>query len=93
MTSELRTLIELRDVIGLEFDCPKCHAKVLQPLHTNETRQTIHQCPSCGANWYLTERKTDAPDQISSFMETLESIAAHKDLYAKIRFCVACISK
>jgi hypothetical protein len=29
MTKEIRTLIELSDITGVEFECRKCEAKIL----------------------------------------------------------------
>ncbi len=89
MTSELRTLIDLVDVLGLEFDCPKCRATVLQPLHGAFDRKKLFSCPVCGEPWYLTERSTDAPDIVARFISTFKSLSDHKDIFAKIRLCIA----
>ena len=32
MTKETRTLIELKDILGTEIECPKCQAKVTIPI-------------------------------------------------------------
>lgn len=89
MTSEIRTSVEFQDVTGLEFECPKCHAKVLHPFHRGQNRKKISHCPICGENWYITQRPTDALDQIAAFIATFDALSAHKDIFAKIRLSVA----
>jgi hypothetical protein len=93
MTSELRTLVEFKDVLGIEFDCPDCHAKVLHPLGGDSPVKKIHHCPVCGRNWYLTERHTDAPDTVAAFIETFKSLANHKDIFAKLRLYIGAVPK
>ena len=89
MTTELRTLIDLKDIIGLEFGCPKCPAKVVQPFFIvkDQQRTQVLKCPSCGANWYATEHKTSAPDMLATLMQTFEAVASHSDVYASIKLC------
>lgn len=89
MTSELRTLIDLADVLGLEFECAQCGGTVLQPLHGNSHRKKLYHCPVCGAPWYPTERSTDAADVVAAFIDTFKSLAIHKDVLAKTRLCVS----
>jgi peptide subunit release factor 1 (eRF1) len=89
MTSELRTLVELQDIRGLELECPKCHAKFLYPLHNSPSRKKVCNCPGCGAPWFVTEHSSDAPDQILKFLSDLETLSKDKDIYAKIRLSVS----
>jgi hypothetical protein len=51
MTSEHRTLIDLTDIVAVEFECEKCAAKVLYPLAKNYERFLL-QCPNCNENWF-----------------------------------------
>lgn len=32
MTTETRTTIELKDILAVEFECPKCHSRVTRPV-------------------------------------------------------------
>jgi hypothetical protein len=89
MTSEHRTLIDLADVLGIEFQCHKCDATVLQPLHGDSSRKKLYSCPVCGEPWYLTQRSTDAPDVVAVFIDTFKSLTDHKDIFAKTRLCVS----
>jgi hypothetical protein len=89
MTSELRTLIDLTDVLGLEFECSHCHGTVLQPLHGDSSRKKLYHCPICGDPWYPTERSTDAADTVAAFIVTFKNLAKHKDILAKMRLCIS----
>jgi len=45
MTIEHRTLMEVSDIIGLEYTCTHCQAKHLIPLKRFD--RVIYQCPNC----------------------------------------------
>lgn len=46
MSSESRTFIELSDITGVEFECPKCQAKILYPIKKHY-EPLPENCPSC----------------------------------------------
>jgi hypothetical protein len=52
MTKEIRTLIDLSDIQGIELECqnPQCRAKVMLPI----TSQLPHdyRCFECNADWF-----------------------------------------
>ncbi|HEU0049050.1 MAG: hypothetical protein DMG96_13210 [Acidobacteria bacterium] len=48
MTFETKYLIELSDILGLEFECNKCHTKILFSV---DATKTLWQCPACGEDW------------------------------------------
>ncbi len=61
MPSESRTFIALSDIAGVEFECPKCQAKILYPIKKHY--QPLPQnCPSCGQTWF-DENPNVAADQ------------------------------
>jgi|HubBroStandDraft_1064217.scaffolds.fasta_scaffold1037143_1 hypothetical protein len=51
MPSESRTFIALSDISGVEFECPKCQAKILYPIK-NHYEPLPQNCPSCGQLWF-----------------------------------------
>ena len=46
MTIEIRTTIEMKDVLSLEFECSKCHAKISFPVGTFDAAPI--RCTACG---------------------------------------------
>lgn len=86
MTSEVRTLIELTDILGLEIDCQACHARFVYPL--SSARKAIHKCPNCNENWFITERSTDAPKQLLELLEIIDALAQTKDIFPKIQLAL-----
>src|SRR5947209_5555980 len=89
MTRELRTLIELKDISGLEMDCHKCHAKFLYPLHGDSVRKQVHKCPSCSEPWFVDQRPSDAPDKLIRFLKDLETLSEDTDIFPTIRLCIS----
>ena len=51
MPSESRTFIALSDISGVEFECPKCQAKILYPIKKHY-EPLPQNCPSCGQVWF-----------------------------------------
>lgn len=47
MTKEIRTLIELQDILGVEIECNKCRAKVMMPIGSQFPRLD-GRCSQCG---------------------------------------------
>ena len=57
MTIEHRTLIELSDITGIEFECPQCQTKVFYPL-AKEPYRLAQSCPNCNQTWLEIDTKT-----------------------------------
>lgn len=89
MTSEIRNLVDLKDITGLEIDCHKCHAKFIYPLHGEQSRSSVFACPSCREAWFVNQRPTPAPEQIIAFMKDLELLSKHPDIFPTIRLSLA----
>jgi hypothetical protein len=43
--------IQLSDILGVEFECPKCQAKILYPIKRHYD-PLPEGCPSCGQLWF-----------------------------------------
>lgn len=52
MTSECKLLIELKDIIGIEFECPKCAVRVGYKMAEQFVRIVQH-CPNCNEEFFL----------------------------------------
>jgi hypothetical protein len=55
MTVERRTLIELADITGIEFECPNCKTKVFYPLK-KEPYRLPQNCPNCNETWLVLDQ-------------------------------------
>ncbi len=95
MTSEQRTLIELTDITGIEFECPAadCKAKILYPFQA-EYKRLSEQCPNCGRPWFgaRPERYQDSPTpaaQAKQLFAALHKIANDQLLQAHVRLSIA----
>jgi hypothetical protein len=89
MTSEQRTLIELTDITGIEFECPACKAKILYPLQ-GEYRKLSEQCPNCGEAWFgaRPQRYQDSPTPASEAKQlfaSLHKMASSPLVLARVR--------
>lgn len=54
MTSEHRTLISPKDILGLGFECPHCGSTYFSPV--DKIDRTVRGCPNCQESFV-----TDAP--------------------------------
>jgi len=92
MTSEQRTLIELSDIKGIEFECRKCKARILYPLQET-CKRLSEQCPNCGEPWFTPEgmRNPDFPtaaDEVKKIFATLHKVATSPTVLAQVRLLV-----
>ena|SRR2546423_15320284 len=51
MTIETRTLIEVTDMMAIEFECPHCHIRYSVKLESGADRN-VHDCPNCNEHWF-----------------------------------------
>jgi hypothetical protein len=52
MTSERKLLIEVRDIVGIEFECPKCGVRVGYKMAEQFVR-IVQKCPNCNEEFFL----------------------------------------
>lgn len=92
MTSETRTLIELTDIAGIEFECRKCGAKVLYPLAKHHDR-LADICPNCYEPWFLNpaNQHPSSPttaDGVKRVIVGLHNLAKSELVSAQVRLLV-----
>lgn len=64
MTVDHRTLIELADIIAIEYECPHCHVRHSVPLNTWDG--VTEKCPNCRTEWVrATHTSGDRPTDVS----------------------------
>jgi hypothetical protein len=84
MTSETRTVIELKDITGVEFECPGCQAKILYPFSKQYGRFATN-CPSCNASWLLPNGPNTHPAAHTIMQELVTTFAALQKLLSDSR--------
>lgn len=75
MTSEMRTLIELSDVSGIEMECPKCHVKTTFPIA--EPANFTVSCPYCNKPWFDGTPDKYTGKNVFPAFESLQAVASH----------------
>jgi transcription initiation factor IIE alpha subunit len=68
MISESRHFIDLKEILGIEYDCPKCHVRVYYDLDTVPIHQAF-MCNGC--------RSAVIDESDSQYMEQLVKTIRH----------------
>ncbi len=95
MTKETRTLIDLKDIQGIEIECKKCKAKVMIPI--GETLNLGHGCFQCHSLWFtpsideIGQSFAMAVKQIETLVNAIKHLTStqRSDIHAPIRLHVA----
>ena len=92
MTTETRTLIEMKDISGIEFKCPRCGACVLYPFGEPIAR-LVDKCPNCFESWFaggahLPSTPEPVAEEIRQLFMALQDTVKRKDIKARIRLHV-----
>jgi transcription elongation factor Elf1 len=82
VTSEHRVFIEATDIIGIEFECPRCNTRVHYTLEGSITRK-VRVCPNCNEEFYQPSSPEEA--DLNRVMVGLVTGRALARLKAKIR--------
>ncbi|MGB8770439.1 MAG: hypothetical protein WCC92_12530 [Candidatus Korobacteraceae bacterium] len=72
MTIEKRCLIELSDILGVEFTCHSCKGKTSPELES--TRLVLLSCPLCTADWLLPQ--TEEEKALRTFLNVIKRAKA-----------------
>lgn len=100
MTREIRTLIELRDILGVEIECPKCKAKTFAPI-TADFSEVALRCFQCRVPWFgssfdpVSGRDfAAAVQQIQKLVDSIRQLSTDQrsDVHAGIRLHVSGLS-
>ena len=95
MTSEVRTVIELSDITGIEFECHKCRARMVYPVEDAPLRLTS-KCPNCFEPWLVLpdrpQRDETIDDQLKGWIAATGNLRKRQDVLVKIRLQLAPLS-
>jgi predicted RNA-binding Zn-ribbon protein involved in translation (DUF1610 family) len=72
MTSETRTTIQLSDIKAVEFECVRCHHRLVRPIGTWQT--PVFACPECGETWASYRNTLDFLSKTASQLSRTASI-------------------
>jgi Zn finger protein HypA/HybF involved in hydrogenase expression len=75
MTVETKYLIELSDILGVEFKCHNCGAKTSPELESN--RLVLLSCPLCNADWLSLH--TEEEKTLRTFLNVIKSAKSKMD--------------
>lgn len=91
MTLEQKTLIELTDITGIQFSCPKCAAKLLYPFGGMIVRLP-HECPNRHEAWLSQTHTPETPqtaDAVREMIANLRKLADSPFVQANVRLQIA----
>ena len=79
MTREIRSVIDLEDIIAVELECKNCHSIFTVPI--SQYKDNVSKCPQCQHSWFPTIRgEADmAVYQMVAFLKDVVSKAKSKD--------------
>jgi uncharacterized protein (DUF983 family) len=98
MTTETRTLIELKDIKGIEFECPHCGSKTLYTLE-KQFQRLVDGCPNCNEDWFAPKSPVAHPSTPTVAKQVLEGLIGFQklltraDIFAHVRLHIADGSK
>jgi hypothetical protein len=94
MTSEIRTVIDISDILGVEIECRKCKAKVFYPTEKSYER-LLPQCPNCNEDLFIIDKGVRAKqgsvtlEQIKLLMRIVKFLTTPgADCKANVRLCL-----
>lgn len=93
MPSESRTFIQLSDILGVEFECPKCQARILYPIRKHY-EPLPESCPSCGQVWFnenpdLPEGQPRIVELVQKTLTSLHNISETPAIRACVRLNIS----
>jgi hypothetical protein len=76
MTTQIRRLIELTDLLAFELRCRQCSTTMAFPLEKIPGDGKLRNCPNCHADWLaspsIAEKLTDALANLARLRAALE---------------------
>jgi hypothetical protein len=82
MAVHTRVLIESKDILGIEFECPHCGTKVSYPLD-KPSQALAERCPSCSQDWFAPKNPAAHPSMSSPFQEVFAGIVSFQNLLTR----------
>jgi transcription initiation factor IIE alpha subunit len=71
MTSESRHFIGMKEILGIEYECPTCHVRIYYTLGTVPVHQPF-LCKGCG-NAVIDESDSEYMEQLVKTIKHLQS--------------------
>ncbi|HEY1659893.1 MAG TPA: hypothetical protein VGG14_16190 [Candidatus Sulfotelmatobacter sp.] len=102
MTSETRTLLEPKDIVGMEIECHECHMTIFYPTAVKEVIKIVSYCPHCSHKLFDEVQSREFGSVSCPAIESLQTVVANlralvradrTDIHAQIRYRVNVESK
>jgi hypothetical protein len=77
MTSETRTLIEAKDITGVEVECPQCHITTFYPANVESIRKIGMNCTHCNCQFFDIATTTVAGPEAYPGLSALRGMMGH----------------
>jgi hypothetical protein len=88
MTSEIRTMIEPKDIKAIELECGKCHASTRRQI--DNWLQDSSSCPNCGDVWlHINSPELNEIKTLVMLIRGLATRTSNKHLPFNIRFDIS----
>jgi len=71
VTYETKYLIDVSDVLGVEFECKKCKTKIA--LAITDSAKAVWECPICNEEWIVSG--TNEQNAIQNLLRTFKNAA------------------
>jgi hypothetical protein len=89
MPAETRTVIDLTDILGVEFECPECKAQITLPTQPKTpVEKLVNHCPNCRFLWFGEASgipfDVSLVNQVVSVLQGLQRLD-HEKIKARVR--------
>ena len=94
MTTEVRTMIDLADIDGIEIECQECTAKIAYPIEKTHEKFSP-KCPNCNADLFMIrgsgiDADSEVRNHLLSLVRTVKYFAKPtSDLHANVRLHIS----
>jgi hypothetical protein len=94
MSGSAKTLIEVSDIVAVEFECPRCRTILSRPLAATgiepATGRLPVQCFGCGADWFAIDstvhpNQPQVADKVREFLAQLKRLIVQHEVLANVR--------
>jgi hypothetical protein len=83
MTTQTKKFIELRDLLGLRFQCNECGASLFLPFSQNVNAARLRSCPHCNHPWLSVTigaaGGSSIEGDVSKLVDAVMRLASHFD--------------
>jgi hypothetical protein len=76
MTIQAKHFIEPSDIIGLRFECNKCHSTISMVISPEVRVDALMMCPNCQTPWLGLPGSSDISSAVKEFIGSIVKMSA-----------------